>query len=172
MENEIVSEKSKASAIISVKELMEHWQGHRRLTRKLIEVFPDEHFYTFSIGGMRPCSELIMELLVMAAPGAKGLVTGNWQTEEQLPVDFSAVAPPTKAEVLALWDRSTEQMNAVWTGMRPERFQETDAAFGMFTNKVINSLFYLIDNENHHRGQAYVYLRALGIEPPAFWDRE
>ena len=31
--------------------------------------------------------------------------------------------------------------------------------------------FYFVDNEIHHRGQGYVYLRALGIEPPAFWDR-
>jgi uncharacterized damage-inducible protein DinB len=23
----------------------------------------------------------------------------------------------------------------------------------------------------HHRGQGYVYLRALGIEPPPFYDR-
>jgi uncharacterized damage-inducible protein DinB len=23
----------------------------------------------------------------------------------------------------------------------------------------------------HHRGQGYVYLRALGIEPPPFWER-
>ena len=32
-------------------------------------------------------------------------------------------------------------------------------------------LFYVIDNEIHHRGQGYVYLRALGIEPPLFYDR-
>jgi uncharacterized damage-inducible protein DinB len=32
-------------------------------------------------------------------------------------------------------------------------------------------LFYIIDNEVHHRGQGYVYLRALGIEPPPFYDR-
>ena len=32
-------------------------------------------------------------------------------------------------------------------------------------------LLYWIDNEVHHRGQAYVYLRALGIEPPPFYDR-
>ena len=32
-------------------------------------------------------------------------------------------------------------------------------------------LLYWIDNEIHHRGQGYVYLRALGIEPPAFWER-
>ena len=28
-------------------------------------------------------------------------------------------------------------------------------------------LLYWIDNEIHHRGQAYVYLRALGIESAA-----
>jgi uncharacterized damage-inducible protein DinB len=32
-------------------------------------------------------------------------------------------------------------------------------------------MLYWIDNEIHHRGQGYVYLRALGIEPPAFYDR-
>ncbi|MGZ5248500.1 MAG: DinB family protein [Flavitalea sp.] len=32
-------------------------------------------------------------------------------------------------------------------------------------------MFYFIDNEIHHRGQGYVYLRSLGIEPPFFWDR-
>jgi uncharacterized damage-inducible protein DinB len=30
---------------------------------------------------------------------------------------------------------------------------------------------YAIDNEIHHRGQGYVYLRALGIEPPPFYER-
>ena len=29
----------------------------------------------------------------------------------------------------------------------------------------------LVDNEIHHRGQGYVYLRELGIEPPPFWER-
>ena len=32
-------------------------------------------------------------------------------------------------------------------------------------------LFYIIDNEVHHRGQGFVYLRALGVEPPQFPDR-
>ena len=30
---------------------------------------------------------------------------------------------------------------------------------------------YAVDNGLHHRAQGYVYLRALGIEPPAFYDR-
>jgi uncharacterized damage-inducible protein DinB len=32
-------------------------------------------------------------------------------------------------------------------------------------------ILYVIDNEIHHRGQGYVHLRALGIEPPPFYDR-
>jgi uncharacterized damage-inducible protein DinB len=32
-------------------------------------------------------------------------------------------------------------------------------------------ILYVIDNEIHHRGQGYVSLRVLGIEPPAFYDR-
>jgi uncharacterized damage-inducible protein DinB len=36
---------------------------------------------------------------------------------------------------------------------------------------VYDLFFYLIDNEIHHRGQGYVYLRALDIEPPFFPDR-
>jgi uncharacterized damage-inducible protein DinB len=33
-------------------------------------------------------------------------------------------------------------------------------------------LLYIVDNEVHHRGQGYVYLRALGVEPPAFFQRD
>ena len=32
-------------------------------------------------------------------------------------------------------------------------------------------ILYVIDNEVHHRGQGYVYLRAMGIEPPPFYER-
>ncbi len=32
-------------------------------------------------------------------------------------------------------------------------------------------LLYGLENEIHHRGQGFVYLRELGIEPPAFYER-
>lgn len=35
----------------------------------------------------------------------------------------------------------------------------------------LNYVLYLIDNEIHHRGQGYVYLRLLGLEPPLFYER-
>ena len=52
-----------------------------------------------------------------------------------------------------------------------ERFRRTLTAFGQFEDALHNLILYVIDNEIHHRGQGYVYLRALGIEPPPFYDR-
>ena len=73
--------------------------------------------------------------------------------------------------MLEKWDSVTDTINEYWATIKPERFQETALAFGQWENPVYATLFYFIDNEIHHRGQGYVYLRALGIEPPPFWDR-
>ena len=66
---------------------------------------------------------------------------------------------------------ATDQMNVIWPQIPAGRFQETDTAFGQWKGTGYYFIFYFIDNEIHHRGQAYVYLRSLGVEPPAFWDR-
>ena len=59
----------------------------------------------------------------------------------------------------------------LWPTIPPARFEAVDKAFGMYEGVLYGLLLYRIDNEIHHRGQAYVYLRALGIDPPAFWER-
>jgi uncharacterized damage-inducible protein DinB len=144
--------------------LLDHWQGHRRLTRKMIDAFPDDKLFSYSIGGMRPFSELAMEFIKMTVPIARGVATGKWES-----VDIPSAK--TKSELLALWDRDTEALNATWPTIPAHRFAEVDKAFGQWENSGIGTILYAIDNENHHRGQGYVYLRALGIEPPAFYDR-
>jgi uncharacterized damage-inducible protein DinB len=47
----------------------------------------------------------------------------------------------------------------------------TGKAFEQWEGTGISTILYAIANEIHHRGQGYVYLRALGISPPAFHDR-
>jgi uncharacterized damage-inducible protein DinB len=49
--------------------------------------------------------------------------------------------------------------------------QFSDPWFGSEPRSHLDRILYLIDNEVHHRGQGYVYLRMLGIEPPAFYER-
>lgn len=65
--------------VISKSELLKHWQGHRVLTRKVIEAFPEKDFFGFSIGGMRTFAQLTSELLAIGAPAMKSIVTGNIQ---------------------------------------------------------------------------------------------
>jgi uncharacterized damage-inducible protein DinB len=153
------------TSILSSEALLDHWQGHRRVTRRVIEAFPEDKLFTFSLGSMRPFADMVAEFLMMAEPIARGVATGEWKEMKLEP------KPKTKAELLKLWDEATEGINNIWRQIPEHRFAEVDKAFGKWESSGINGIMYAIDNEIHHRGQAYVYLRVLGVEPPAFYDR-
>lgn len=155
---------AESTTFITPSALLEHWQGHRRLTRRVIDAFPDDQLFTFSVGGMRPFGELALEMITMAAPMVRGAVSGDWNA----PSDRSA---KPKADVLRLWDEATEQLNTLWPQIPAVRFSETLTAFGQWPGVLHDLILYVVDNEIHHRGQGYVYLRALGIEPPPFYER-
>ena len=159
------------TGIFTPEALLEHWQGHRRVTRRMIEAFPEDKLFTYSIGGMRPFSDLVMEFIGMAEPGIEGVVTGNWNIVNGLPHHTKNNLPKTKKELLERWDSITEKIDKRWQQIQAKRFNEMDKAFGQWEGLIYSFIFYWIDNEIHHRGQAYVYLRSLGIEPPAFYDR-
>jgi len=121
---------STTQVVITPDALLEHWQGHRRVTRRLIDAFPEDKLFT-----------------------------------------FSGKASKTKAELLRLWDADTAEINRLWPTIPQGRFQERDVAFGQWEMPIYGLLLYIIDNEIHHRGQGFAYLRALGIAPPPFYDR-
>ena len=145
-------------------ELLKNWQGHRRLTRRVIEAFPEDKLFQFSIGDMRPFAEMAWEFIRMAVPIVDGVSTGKWE-------EFKGTKPTIKKDLLALWDAQTEELEKKFPQIPAHRFSEVDKAFGQWEGSGIGTIQYAIDNEIHHRGQGYVYLRALGIEPPPFWER-
>ena len=144
--------------------ILAHWQAHRRLTKRAISAFPEEKLFTFSVGEMRPFGELALEMLGMAVPTLRGMLTGEWS-------GFTMPTSHAKNELLAAWDESTAEIDAIWPKIPATRFHETMTAFGQYTMVGHDLVLYVIDNEIHHRGQGFVYLRALGIEPPPFYDR-
>lgn len=145
-------------------ELLKHWQGHRKLTRRMIEVFPEDKLFSFSIGGMRTFGDLTKEMLGMAEPTVRGVVTNEWSP-------FAMPEAKTKADLLQQWDETTKKVDELWPKIPAARFHETLTAFGAYTMPGYELILYIVDNEIHHRGQGYVYLRALGIEPPPFYER-
>lgn len=155
-----------AAPVVTPDQLLAHWQGHRRLTRRVIEAFPENELFSLSLGGMRTFGALALELLTMGAPMVRGMVTGEWAAYED------DATPRPKAALLRQWDEATAEIDRQWAALPAGRFQERMTAFGQYEGQGWDLLFYVIDNEIHHRGQGYVYLRALGVEPPPFFERE
>lgn len=150
--------------IISSEELLRYWQAHRAVTRKTIELFPEKDLFDFTIGGMRSFADMAKELLTIAVPGLTGIVN-NKMEEIDHAIDLN-----TKQEILDQWDADTIQIETLFNQLSSDRFHEKFAVYGEYKMPVIQNVIYFIDNEIHHRGQGYVYLRALGIEPPFFWE--
>ena len=152
--------------IITPEELASHWKGHRGLTRKLIEVFPEKEFFEFSIGGMRPAAQLIQEMMDVSTGGVREMAGG-----ESGEVAGHTVKATSKAEALKIWDEITAELFENLSKIPVEKFHDRILSFGQYEGTIWGNILYFLDNEIHHRAQAYVYLRALEVEPPAFWDR-
>lgn len=166
IKNNHMTQQIQTPHMLTAEKLLTHWQGHRTLTRKVIDAFPEKELFDFSIGGMRTFSQLAAELIAIAGPGLKGIVH-----KEVAPYNEEALDFKTKAEILEQWDKETIIINEYFPQISSHRFQETFNLFGEYEFPIIDNILYFIDNEIHHRAQGYVYLRALKIEPPFFWDR-
>ena len=151
--------------VLTADDLLKDWQRNRRLTRRTIEAFPEDKLFQFSIGGMRPFAEMASELIGMTAPVVEGVSTGKWE-------EYKAAKPTTKTELLRLWDAQTVELDAKFPEIPASRFSAVDKVFDQWEMPGVATIQYALENEIHHRGQAYVYLRALGIEPPPFWQRD
>jgi len=153
--------------IITKEELLKHWQGHRVLTRRVIEAFPEKELFDFSVAGMRPFGELAKELLAIGVPGLQGIVNRADGAYSENGLEGIT----TKEAVLKKWDEDTPKIDELFRQIPDSDFHETFNLFGQYNFPIIENILYFIDNEIHHRGQGYVYLRSLGIQPPFFWER-
>src|SRR5690606_39280112 len=157
------------SQIVTKAELLKHWQGHRALTRRVIEAFPEKELFEFSVADMRPFAALAKELLSIAVPGLSGIVNRTEEGYEENGTNQSALT--TKEALLRQWDTDKPRIDELFNQIPEGDFHETFNLFGQFNFPIIENILYFIDNEIHHRAQGYVYLRALGIQPPFFWER-
>jgi len=166
-----VESTTKTTPFVSTTNFLNEWLGHRRLTRKVIAAFPENELFTYSIGGMRPFAEMVKELIDVSGAGTKGIATDNWENTSGMSEHTLAEDQRKKEALLQLWDESTEEIVKYFNQISEQRLEETVLAFGQYEGQVFSTLLYFKDNEIHHRAQGVVYLRSLGIEPPAFYDR-
>lgn len=163
---------NQAIGFISSKTILNHWQGHRRLTRRVIEAFPERELFEYSIGGMRPFAEMVKEIISIADAGMQDLFTDTSTPINELAHRTGRLMANTREDMLNTWDDVTYKIDSLWPLISQERFHEVMKAFEMYEGITSDIILYWIDNEIHHRAQGFVYLRSLGIEPPAFWNRQ
>ena len=151
--------------LLTLEQFYTHFQGHRRLTLRTIEAFPDNKLFSYTVEPMRSFGEIAKEMLEVENSIIHGITSGEWKWEPK----YNSVA--SKQELLAAFEELGKQTQENWSKLSSERLQAIEKdAWGMtWANR--ERLLYMIDNEIHHRAQGYVYLRSLGIEPPAFYER-
>lgn len=147
--------------------LVDHWLGHRRLTRRTIVAFPERALFEHHAPGMRPFGAIVHEINTYLPLVLRGAADAVWDW----PDEYASTAPTQKADLLAAFDAATEDMKRDLPRVSTERFLAVDNPIGSRQEPVVFTLLYFLDNEIHHRGQGFVYLRELGIQPPAFQQR-
>ncbi len=153
--------------MLSKEELLEAFEGNRRLTVRTIEAFPEDKLFNFTAAEpMRPFSKMVTEMLGIEKAYVRGIALNEWEWKPgefdiSKKNDLLAACEKVRNETLELWDKISEERLAS---------VEKDPFFGPEMSH-FSRLMYALENEIHHRGQGYVYLRALGIEPPAFFER-
>ena len=150
--------------LLTPEALLTNLKDVRTLTRNVIEAFPEKELFEFSVANLRPFSQMVEEFLMIT-----NYIFTETLHEKHTPFYTEGQFPTTKAEVLALWDRATEILDREWKEVGD--YTQSLTIYQM-TFSFSQWILYAIENESHHRGQCYTYLRALGIEPPFFWARE
>ena len=156
-----------AETAVTAPLLLQHWLGHRRLTRRTIVAFPDAALFEHHAPGMRSFGAMVHEVNTYLPPLLKGAADGAWDW----PRGYAEDAPTQKSDLLGAFDAATEDLKRDLPRITTERFLAVDQPIGSRQEPVVFTLLYFLDNEVHHRAQGFVYLRELGIEPPAFYQR-
>ncbi len=153
--------------LLTPSKLLEIMEGNRRLTVRTLELFPEPELFTYAPPGMRPAADLFKEILGTTLDNVRGFATGEWQ------FTFRGKEASTKQALLAAYEEVRLETRELWEHVTAERLTAVeDDGWGYAPPMPnIDRITYCLENEIHHRGQCYVYLRQLGTEPPAFYVR-
>jgi uncharacterized damage-inducible protein DinB len=151
--------------LLTLEQFHNHWQGHRRLTLRTLEAFPEDKLFSYKVEPMRTFGEIAKEILEVENSILHGVYSGEWKWETK----YDSVT--SKQGLLAASEDLGKQTRQVWSKLSLERLRAVEKDAWGITWANFERLLYMHDNEIHHRAQGYVYLRQLGLEPPAFFER-
>jgi uncharacterized damage-inducible protein DinB len=140
--------------------IIKYWRNVRALTLNVLERFPDDQMPFRPAVRVRSVAEQFDHILAVELYFRKSLSENTWG-----PVPTPGLGISNKGELREKLTREHEETSRM-LHMLPksvfEGFHQTK--FGRLTGE--GAIYVCIDEEIHHRGNLYIYLRLLGIEPP------
>jgi uncharacterized damage-inducible protein DinB len=140
--------------------IIKYWQNVRALTLDLLGCFTEEQMSFRPVKGIRSVAEQFDHILAVELYCRKGLEKDVWG-----PVPTPGLGISDKKELQSRMIREHE-LTTLAMRVLPEykfaRFFQTP--FGKLTGEA--AIYLAIDEEIHHRGNLYTYLRLLGRKPP------
>ncbi|UCC81233.1 MAG: DinB family protein [Candidatus Zixiibacteriota bacterium] len=140
--------------------ILKYWENVRKLTLTVFDLFPQDKFDFRPVADVRSVAEQFDHILICELYARIGLLTGVW--------DISAFSGERDLSRNRLRDKlySENKKTLGLFRMLPEgQFMKVyETPFGAISGEAL--IYETIDEEIHHRGNLYVYLRLLGIAPP------
>jgi uncharacterized damage-inducible protein DinB len=165
---------SQSPAYASLERFLDHWDGVRMVTLKLLHCFSDEDLRRTLWQGSRTVGEMFHHIGAHQFYAARGLFKNQWEpsgTLEEHPDsdwDLHKHLIVYKVETLAHWLKSVQARVRTWAeGISADRLWEfaKDNPWheGMRGWLLLQHAY---QDEIHHRGQLYLFARQLGHIPP------
>lgn len=152
---------SQVHAQTTKEEFLSKWENSKKFTLDVLAKMPDSGMDYKTDPKAMTFKEQIHHIGTAIVGISKSFLKGN---ENAPSLD---VKTATREQLVAFITSAYDYGSAAAKGLSASEEAEKIEVFGnMVSRRQVEAL--LIDHSTHHRGSAIAYLRAVGVEPPAF----
>ena len=160
--------------MLAIDQLVAYWNNVRRVTLEFIDVYPPEHLSFRPVESVFTALEQFQHLISSQVMFVRGWTEGTWAfpwqdgrwTSPNLVDESFGTLPGLRDLYSRFHDRAVGFLQSLPDDGGTIVYQ---THFGRLSVEAM--VLYAIDEEIHHRAQLAIYLRMVGLEPPAFLQR-
>ena len=142
------------------KAVLKYWENVRKLTLRVFDLFPLDKFDYRPVDNVRSVAEQFDHILICELYARIGMLTGIWDI-----APFSGERDLSR-NILRdkLYKENKKTLGLLRMLPEGQFIKIYKTPFGAISGEAI--IYETIDEEIHHRGNLYTYLRLLEIAPP------
>jgi uncharacterized damage-inducible protein DinB len=140
--------------------ILKYWENVRKLTLKVFDLFPHDKFDYRPADEIRSVAEQFDHILICELYARIGILTGVWDR-----APFSGQRDLSRATLREkLYNENRKTLGLFRMLAEGQYIKIYTTPFGAISGEAL--IYETIDEEIHHRGNLYIYLKILGIAPP------